>query len=72
MFCLTASVTSASRMMFAFSRDGAVPGHQLWRRISGQRVPMYAVLAIGILSWLLMVPTLKTPSSAISSAPRSR
>ena len=25
-FCLTASVTSASRMMFAFSRDGAVPG----------------------------------------------
>ena len=26
-FCLCASVTSASRMMFAFSRDGAVPGH---------------------------------------------
>ncbi len=26
-FCLTASTTSASRMMFAFSRDGAVPGH---------------------------------------------
>ncbi len=26
MFCLTASVTSASRMMYAFSRDGAVPG----------------------------------------------
>ena len=26
-FCLTASVTSASRMMFAFSRDRAVPGH---------------------------------------------
>ena len=31
-FCLTASVTSASRMMFAFSRDRAVPGHRLWRR----------------------------------------
>ena len=31
-FCLTASVTSASRMMFAFSRDRAVPGHQLWRQ----------------------------------------
>ena len=27
-FCLTASVTSASRMMFAFSRDRAVPGPQ--------------------------------------------
>jgi amino acid transporter len=58
MFCLTASVTSASRMMYAFSRDRAVPGHQLWRRISSQRVPLYAVLAIGILSWALMIPTL--------------
>ena len=47
MFCLTASVTSASRMMYAFSRDRAVPGHRLWRRISSQRVPTYAVLAIG-------------------------
>ena len=25
-FCVTASLTSASRMLFAFSRDGAVPG----------------------------------------------
>jgi amino acid transporter len=59
MFCLTASVTSASRMMYAFSRDGAVPGHRIWRRISRDRVPIYAVVAIGILAWLLMVPTLK-------------
>ncbi len=27
LFCGAASVTSASRMLFAFSRDGAVPGH---------------------------------------------
>jgi amino acid transporter len=33
-FCTIASTTSASRMMFAFSRDRAVPGHQLWRRVS--------------------------------------
>ena len=57
-FCLTASVTSASRMMFAFSRDGAVPGHKLWRKVSSQRVPVNAVIAIGVLSWALMVPTL--------------
>jgi amino acid transporter len=57
-FCLTASVTSASRMMFAFSRDGAVPGHQLWRRISKRRVPVFAVFAIGVLSGLLMVPAI--------------
>src|SRR6266702_1963815 len=45
-FCGTASVTSASRMMFAFSRDGAIPGHRLWRRVSSQRVPVYSVTAI--------------------------
>ena len=38
MFCLTASVTSASRMMFAFSRDRAIPGHQLWRKVAPNRV----------------------------------
>jgi amino acid transporter len=58
LFCLTASVTSASRMMYAFSRDGAVPGHRIWRRISRQRVPVYSVAAIGVLSWALMLPTL--------------
>ena len=57
-FCLTASTTSASRMMFAFSRDGAVPGHQMWRRVSRHRVPVYAVFAIGVLSALLMVPAI--------------
>ena len=57
-FCLTASVTSASRMLYAFSRDGAVPGHRLWRRISSHRVPYLAVAAICVLSWALMLPTL--------------
>jgi amino acid transporter len=60
-FCGLASVTSASRMMFAFSRDGAVPGHQLWRRVSRDRVPVNAVWAIAVLSWALMLPTLKNP-----------
>ena len=55
-FCLTASTTSASRMMFAFSRDGAVPGHQLWRRVSRHRVPVYSVIGIGVFSAILMIP----------------
>ena len=58
-FCLTASCTSASRMLFAFSRDRAVPGHQLWRRVARNRVPQAAVVAIGLLSWALMLPTLQ-------------
>ena len=48
-FCTIASTTSASRMMFAFSRDGAVPGHQLWKRVSKRdRIPVYTVWAIGV------------------------
>ena len=31
LFCGMACITSASRMTFAFSADGAVPGHNLWR-----------------------------------------
>src|ERR671931_962984 len=58
-FCTIASVTSASRMMFAFSRDRAVPGHQIWRRVSkAARVPIYTVWAICCLSFLLVVPSL--------------
>ncbi|HEX5028891.1 MAG TPA: amino acid permease [Gaiellaceae bacterium] len=57
-FCLTASVTSASRMMFAFSRDGAVPGHQLWRRVARNRVPRWSVLGIGFFSAVLMIPAI--------------
>ena len=55
-FCVTASITSASRMLFAFSRDGAVPGHRLWRQVGKNRVPQFAVIAIVVLSALIMVP----------------
>jgi amino acid transporter len=58
-FCTIASTTSASRMMFAFSRDRAVPGHQLWRVVSKRdRVPVNTVWAICVLSFLLTLPTL--------------
>jgi amino acid transporter len=63
LFCGLASVTSASRMMFAFSRDRAIPGHQLWRKVSArERVPVNSIWAICILSWLLELPTLKNPT----------
>jgi amino acid transporter len=55
---VTASVTSASRMMFAFSRDGAVPGHQLWRRVAKNRVPRWSVLGIWFFAGVLMVPAI--------------
>lgn len=31
--CGTFSVTSNSRMMYAFSRDGAIPGSKFWHKV---------------------------------------
>ena len=47
-FCLTASVTSASRMMFAFSRDRAVPGTSSGGRCRSTACPQHSVSAIGV------------------------
>ncbi|GAA0924207.1 amino acid permease [Pseudonocardia zijingensis] len=58
LFCGTASVTASSRMMFAFSRDRAVPFHNIWRKVASNRAPVNAVTAICVLSWALMLPTL--------------
>jgi amino acid transporter len=56
-FCTIASTTSASRMMFAFSRDRAVPGHQLWSRVSKRdRIPIYTVWAIVVLAFITPLP----------------
>jgi amino acid transporter len=57
-FCVTASVTSASRMLFAFSRDGAVPGHRWWRQVGRNRVPQLSVIAICVLSAAIMIPAI--------------
>jgi amino acid transporter len=58
-FCTIASTTSASRMMFAFSRDRAVPGHQLWRKVSKRdRIPVNTVWAICVLAFLTPLPAL--------------
>src|SRR3954464_3096195 len=55
-FCGMSSITSASRMMYAFSRDRAVPGHQLWRRLNRERVPYMAAIAIAVLAFLCAFP----------------
>ncbi len=63
LFCGMACVTSCSRMTFAFSRDGAVPGHQLWRRLGANRTPTYAVLFVVIMATLITIPAF-FPNSA--------
>ena len=43
-FCGLASVTANSRMIYAFSRDGGLPGSKLWHRINPKtRTPTNAV-----------------------------
>jgi amino acid transporter len=56
LFCGMACVTSASRMTFAFSRDGAVPGHRLWRRLSANRTPTWAVLFVCLCALIITIP----------------
>ncbi|CAJ1977475.1 unnamed protein product [Sphenostylis stenocarpa] len=42
-FCGMSSVTTNSRMAYAFSRDGAMPFSPLWHQVNRQEVPLYAV-----------------------------
>ena len=57
-FCTTACQTSASRMLFAFSRDRAVPGHQLWSALSSKRVPANGVIVTAVIAAIITLPAL--------------
>jgi amino acid transporter len=56
LFCGMACVTSASRMTFAFSRDGAIPGHNLWRRLGKNRTPTWSVLFVCVCALIVTIP----------------
>lgn len=59
LFCGMASVTANSRFIYAFSRDGAVPGHRVWRRINPRtRTPTNSVWLAVSLAFLLGLPSL--------------
>lgn len=58
LFCTTACQTSASRMLFAFSRDRAVPGHRLWSAVNSRRVPANAVMITALVAAALTLPAL--------------
>ncbi len=49
-FCGLASVTANSRMIYAFSRDGALPGSKIWHKINKKtRTPTNSVwLGVGL------------------------
>ena len=59
LFCTAACMTSCSRMTFAFSRDGAIPGSRLWSKVNPKtKVPANAVLLSAIVGAVITAPAL--------------
>jgi amino acid transporter len=58
LFCGAAGLTSASRTWYAFSRDRAIPGWFIWRRVNRDRVPFNAVLGVSLFSLIISIPAL--------------
>ena len=57
-FCAMACMTTTTRMLFAFSRDGAVPGARFWTRLNKSGVPLYSVALVAVLAIVLTLPAL--------------
>jgi amino acid permease len=58
-------ITAGSRMLFAFSRDKAVPGHKYWTKLDKNRNPSNAAFGIGILAAILTLPALWAPEGTV-------
>ena len=69
LFCTTACLTSASRMTFAFSRDGAIPGSTLWSKVNAKKVPANAVMFVAVIAALITLPALIEVNFGTEEAP---
>jgi amino acid permease (GABA permease) len=70
LFCGLASVAANSRMIFAFSRDGALPGSTVWRRVGTKtKLPNNAVWLAAVSAFVLGLPYLwnSTAYAAVTS-----
>jgi amino acid transporter len=56
LFCGMACLTSASRMCYAFARDGAIPGSRIWSRVNERRLPFNAVIFMAVCAAILTIP----------------
>jgi amino acid permease (GABA permease) len=58
-FCGMASVTANSRMIYAFSRDGAVPGSKYWHKVNKRtRTPTNSIWFAVVGAMILGLPSL--------------
>ena len=67
-FCGMACVTSCSRTFFAFSRDRATPGWQLWSRVNRNGVPTAAVVGACVFALILTLPALSGNAAGVPVA----
>src|ERR1700691_3719260 len=59
LFCGMSSVTANSRMIYAFSRDGALPGSGLWHKVNKRtRTPTNAIWLAAVGALILGLPYL--------------
>jgi amino acid transporter len=68
-FCATSCMTSASRMTFAFSRDGAIPGSTRWQALTAKRVPANAVMLVAVCCAIVTIPALIKVNIGTAEAP---
>ena len=61
-FCGMSSVTANSRMIYAFSRDGAIPASSFWHRINKRtRTPTNSIWLAAVGAFILGLPYLYSP-----------
>jgi amino acid permease (GABA permease) len=59
LFCGLANLTSNSRQIFAFSRDGAIPGSRLWHSVNPRTgTPVKSVWFAAVGAFILVLPSL--------------
>lgn len=68
-FCSMACMTSTSRMLYAFSRDGAVPGAKHWAKLNKSQVPANAVMISAFVGLLITLPALVEVNIGTADAP---
>jgi amino acid transporter len=69
LFCATSCMTSASRMTFAFSRDGAIPGSETLKKLTAKRVPANAVMFVAACAAIVTLPALIEVNIGTDEAP---
>ena len=57
-FCTMACMTACARLLFAFSRDGAVPGFHHWHKVNAKKVPVNGVILSAVVAVIITAPAL--------------